>query len=278
MPAGRQPEGDHIMANWEFTAAGPIRADISLPAGSVHVTTAQTDKVTLSLSASSSAGERLLANTEVSFEDNTLRVRAPKRSSIFGNVSLDLHLELPEGSSVTADTASADVTLDGQFGGVHGKTASGGLRVYRVDGDAELTTASGHVRLEDATGDARLTTASGDVIVNRADGDIIAKTASGDVWIGRAGQSVTAKTASGDVRIDSIDSGLADATTVSGDITLAVAPGIGIYMDISTLSGDVSSELDADESVAAEGEAVLTVSCRSVSGDVRIVRSTAANR
>jgi hypothetical protein len=261
------------MANWEFAADGPIRADIDLPAGSVNVAAAKTDKVSLSLTASSGAGERLLAETEVSFEDNTLRVHTPKRSSIRGNASLDLRAELPEGSLVAAQTASADLDFTGTLGTLNATTASGDVQAKRVTGDVELTTASGDVRLEDAAGDARLSTASGDVIVNGADGDVIAKTASGDVWIGRAGQSVTAKTASGDVHFDRVASGLADATTVSGDITVAVAPGIGVYLDISTLTGDVSSELDADDSVAAEGESALTVSCRSVSGDVRIIRA-----
>jgi DUF4097 and DUF4098 domain-containing protein YvlB len=259
------------MSSWEFAASGPVQADIDLPAGSVHVTATKTDTVRVDLTASSNAGERLLAETEVGFEDDTLRVHVPKRVSIRGNAGLDLTIELPEGSSVKAKTASADVTFDGELGSVNGSTASGDVHADRIGGDVELTTASGDVRLGESTGDVRVTTASGDTNIGRADGDIIAKTASGDVWIGAAGQSATAKTASGDVRIDSIASGLADATTVSGDITLAVVPGVGVYMDISTLTGDVSSDLESD--AGAEGEASLTVSCRSVSGDIRIVRA-----
>jgi len=261
------------MTDWKFDATGPISADISLPAGSVQVTATQTDQVSVSLTASSKSGERLLAETEVSFEGSTLRVHTPKRSSFRGNASLDLTVELPEGSSVTADTASADVTCTGTLSLLRAKSASGDVRADRVTGDVELNTASGDVRLTDTTGDARVSTASGDVTVNGADGDIIAKTASGDIRIGRAGQSVTAKTASGDVDIENIASGLADASTVSGDVTVAVAPGTGLYLDISTMSGDVSSDLLSDDSVAAEGEATLTVSCRSVSGDIRILRA-----
>jgi DUF4097 and DUF4098 domain-containing protein YvlB len=261
------------MTSWEFDATGPVRADIDLPAGSVRVTAVKTETVRVNLTASGHAGERLLAETEVSFGDGTLRVHVPKRVSVRGNSGLDLTVELPEGSSVKAMTASADVTFEGELGSVNGSTASGDVRAGRVSGDVELTTASGDVRLEEATGDVRVSTASGDANVGRAGGDIIAKTASGDVWIGEAGQSATAKTASGDVRIDAIASGLADATTVSGDIVIAVVPGVGVYIDISTLTGDVSSDLESD--AGAEGEASLTVSCRSVSGDVRIARAGA---
>ena len=262
------------MTSWEFAAAGPIAVDIELPAGSVNVTARPATTVTVELRASHGAGERLLAETEVSFESETLRVHAPKRSSIRGHASLDLDVEVPEGSSVKFETASADVALDGQFGPVRGTTASGDVRVDQVGGDTELTVASGDVRLEAATEDVRVNSASGDVAIGQAGGDIIAKTASGDVWVHHAGQSVTAKTASGDIRVDSIAAGLADATTVSGDVTLAVVPGTGLYMDISTLSGDVSSDLESDASVGAEGEASLTVSCRTVSGDIRLLRAT----
>jgi DUF4097 and DUF4098 domain-containing protein YvlB len=273
MPARRQPEGENIMTSWEFAAAAPIAVDIELPAGSVNVTARPVTAAHVELRASGSAGERLLAETEVSFESETLRVHVPKRSSIRGNASLDLNVEVPEGSSVTFGTASADVTLDGQFGPVHGSTASGDVHVDRASGDAQLTVASGDVRVEEAAEDVKVNSASGDVMIGRAGGDIIAKTASGDVWVHHAGQSVTVKTASGDVRVDSIAAGLADATTVSGDVSVAVVPGTGVYMDISTLSGDVSSDLEADASVGAEGEAALTVSCRTVSGDIRLLRA-----
>jgi DUF4097 and DUF4098 domain-containing protein YvlB len=260
------------MSSWDFTATGPIRANLELPSGSVQVTAAKTETVRVSLIPSGPGGEKLLADTEVSFEGETLRVHVPSRTSIRRNASLDLTVELPEDSSIRVKTASADVTCEGALGPVNATTASGDVRVNQVSGDADLTTASGDVRIDDVTADVRVSTASGDVEIGRAGGDIIAKTASGDVSIGHAGQSASAKTASGDVRIDSIASGLADATTVSGDITVAVVPGVGVYLDVSTLSGDVSSDLDSDS--GAEGDASLTVSGRSVSGDVRIIRAS----
>lgn len=263
------------MTSWEFTAAGPVNAVIDLPAGSVYVTATPTETVTVSLQAAGEDGERLLSQTEVSFEDGTLRVQVPKRISIRGNASLDLKIELPEGSSVRAETASADLIFAGELGSLTGKTASGDVNADRVGGDVELGTASGDIRLQEATGDVRVSTASGDTLIGRADGDIIAKTASGDVRIGQAGQSATVKTASGDVRIESIVSGLADAATVSGDITIAVVPGVGVYQDLSTLTGDVSSELESGSGAGSAGAATLTLSCRSVSGDIHILRASA---
>jgi hypothetical protein len=266
------------MASWEFAATGPIEAEISLPSGHVHLTAAQTETVTVSLlpeqKRGNGAAEKLIAETEVSFENGTLAVTVPKRVQLRGGAALDLTVELPEGSCVAAHTASADVHCTGQLGSLDGHTASGDVTADLISGPANLTTASGDVRLEEAAGEVMIHTASGDTRIGRAGGDITAETASGSVAIGRAGQSAQVKTASGDVQIDSVLSGRADVTTVSGDITVAVPPGIGVYLDISAVSGHVSSELDADAQGSGGQDASLTVCCRSVSGDVRITRAS----
>ncbi len=92
--------------------------------------------------------------------------------------------------------------------------------------------------------------------------------------IGQAGQLVQARTASGDVQIDRVAAGRADVTTVSGDVCLGVAPGTGVYLDLSSVSGRVRSELDSDEPGDSDGDAAVTLRCTSVSGDVRITRAT----
>jgi Putative adhesin len=261
------------MASWEFAATGPVQAEIKLPAGSVRVAAVKTSTVTVTLLAAGPAGERLIEQTEVSFEAGSLAVRVPEKVRVSGNAALDLKVELPEGSRLTADTASADLLCSGELGGLSGKTASGDVNAGRVRGDVALSTASGDIRLADTTGDVRLETASGEVVIERADGEIIAKTASGGVTVVQAGMSVTIRTASGDVRVDSIVTGLADVSSISGDITLAVVPGATVYLDISTLSGHVSSELDS--SADAEREPELTLTCQTLSGDIRITRAAA---
>jgi DUF4097 and DUF4098 domain-containing protein YvlB len=266
------------VTSWEFDATGPVQAEIELPAGSVNVAAKETSTVTVSLHSGSKAGEKLIGETEVSFEGGTLAVRVPDRIRLSGNASLDLEIELPEGSRVSASTASADMVLSGELGALDAKTASGEMKAGPVNGDVNLTTASGGIRLEAAAGEVRVETASGDVVIHRADGDIFAKTASGSVTIGQAGQSVTVTSASGDIRLNRIATGLADASSISGDITVAVVPDTGVYLDISTLSGRVSSELHSDIGASpGNGEPDLTVACRSISGNVRLIRATSGD-
>lgn len=264
------------MASWEFTADGPVKAEIKLPAGRVKVTATPARTVTVSLlperTAGSRSAEKLIADTEVSFDGGTLTVEVPDRVHLRGDTSLNLAVELPNGSSVAVRTASADVSCTGELGSLQGHTASGDVTAERV-GHAGLTTASGDVRLREVTGDTLLQTASGDAVIQRADGDITAKTASGDLTIGHAAHSVHAQTASGDVMIDRVSAGTVDLTSVSGDVSVGVAPGIGIYLDLSSLSGRVRSELDADEQGGSHGEPGLTLRGNSVSGAIKITRA-----
>ena len=96
--------------------------------------------------------------------------------------------------------------------------------------------------------------------------------ASGDLRVSRADGSAAARSASGDVQIASMSSGRADLSTVSGDIKVAVRPGIGVYLDLFAMSGDVRSDLNA---TGEDGEAALTLHCRSISGDVHVTQASA---
>jgi DUF4097 and DUF4098 domain-containing protein YvlB len=128
------------------------------------------------------------------------------------------------------------------------------------------------VRVRETAGLLRVHSASGDVAADRVGGDADVQTASGDVRIEHAGASVRAQTASGDVRIGAIGAGRGEITTVSGDIWVGVPAGIGVYLDLSAISGDVRSELEPS---GADGDADLTLVCRSVTGDVLVTRAAA---
>jgi DUF4097 and DUF4098 domain-containing protein YvlB len=99
------------------------------------------------------------------------------------------------------------------------------------------------------------------------------RTASGDVCVGSAASSVTVQTSSGDVRLLSVMAGQAEVTTVSGDSMVAVAAGVGVYLDLASLTGSVTSHLDE---TTASDDIALEVKCRAVSGDIQITRARPA--
>ncbi|MDX2630298.1 DUF4097 family beta strand repeat-containing protein [Streptomyces scabiei] len=161
---------------------------------------------------------------------------------ITGSSPIEITAVVPEGSSVTARTQSADVIADGTYAAVSASTQSG---TVRAPGKTERFTAG---------------TQSGNVDVENSP-NIIAKTQSGDIRLGRT-DVVEASTMSGDVTIRDFG-GTAQLGSMSGDIRVHATAGGDITA--KTMSGDVN--------VTATEQAVnddLDVRANSMSGDVRL--------
>jgi DUF4097 and DUF4098 domain-containing protein YvlB len=239
------------MTHWEFPTSEPVDLQVQVPAGNITVLATATQTATVTIdSTRGGSDERFLTSTRVEFDQPTLSITTPMKG-LLGHGSLDVTVELPEGSSCRVRTASADVHCTGELGA------------------ADIHTASGDVRVETVTGLADVDTASGDVQVQVA-AEVRAKSASGDVNLGRVSGPASVSTASGDVKIDEAAGPKTDIKSASGDIRVAVEPGIGVYQDLSSLSGTVSSELEpAEES----GGPDMTLHCRTLSGDVRVSRA-----
>jgi DUF4097 and DUF4098 domain-containing protein YvlB len=242
------------MTQWEFPASEPVDLQVQVPAGSITVLAAATQTATVTIDGNRGSDEGFATSTRVEFDPPTLSIAAPHRAMLGRDASLDVTVELPEGSSCRVRAASADVRCSGELAAADIHTASGDVRVENVSGLADVDTASGDVLL-DAAGEAR------------------AKSASGDVTIGRVSGPVSVSTASGDVQIDQAAGPKTDVKSASGDIRVAVAPGIGVYQDLSSLSGTVSSELEPAEDSGGSG---MTLHCRTISGDVRVSRAAQA--
>lgn len=265
------------MTSWEFPGTDPIDLDISLPSGSIAVTAEPTEVTTVSLlpSRPGRGAEEAIAAVRVEYRSGRLEIFGPRHSGLRrSGPGFDLTVKVPVGSQCTVRTASSDVACLGELAALDVNTANGDVTAARVSGPVRIVTASGDVWLEEAAGHVTATTASGDVRLLRTGGDVNISTASGAVQIGSAGASASAHTASGDVRIASIGRGSADLSSVSGDVTIGVAPGASVYLDLASLTGTVCSELEPSD---GESDAELHVQCKSTSGDVRVTRAVPAD-
>ena len=175
------------MSSWEFPVTEPIRLHVQIPAGDIRVIAEPGATVaTVSLDGSGRRSDQLIEETEVSFTGGTLSVLTPDKIRLLSNVSLDLVVHLPEGSSAELRAASADIRCEGELSDLEARTASGDITAGTVTGAARLTSASGDVRFGAAGGDVSVKTASGDVQVERAGGDLTAESASGDIRVSTA--------------------------------------------------------------------------------------------
>ena len=101
------------------------------------------------------------------------------------------------------------------------------------------------------------------------------RTASGNIMIGVADASVMARTASGQVRVLSMTRGRGDLNSVSGAIEVRVVPGTGVFLDLASVTGRVTSDLAAYDQ-DQDGDAELQLLCRTVSGSLHVARATSA--
>jgi len=263
------------MTNWDFPCSEPVDISIdSWASGSIAVSGEPTAAIAVEVVASRSGADidDLLSEVRVQFEDGHLLIQGPKHGAFRRKKGLDLTIKAPAGSSCAAKTASADVSCVGELGALTVHTASGDVTAASVTGDVSVASASGDVLLATA-GTATINTASGDVQLNRVEGEILINTASGDVAVGHCAGSVATHTASGDIELGSVSSGNIELMTASGDIGVAVVPGIGVYLDLASTAGDIRNDLDAADGDASA--AAVEIKCRSLSGDIRITRARA---
>jgi DUF4097 and DUF4098 domain-containing protein YvlB len=140
-----------------------------------------------------------------------------------------------------------------------------------------VKTVSGDVNLSRGGAAARINTVSGDVHIGSLAGDAVVNLVSGDLDIGEAEASVGVKSVSGDVELGAVRRGEVRLQSVSGDLTIAIVPGARLWMDVSSLSGDTSSDLDVSDGTGDGGEVDLRVRASSTSGDIRLLRSQRAS-
>lgn len=180
--------------------------------------------------------------------------------SIGRRSGLALEIDVPRGTAVGVESASAEISLSGLTGSMKVRTASGDVRLDEVRGSLELDAVSGDARIA----------ANGPL-------DLRARTISGDVTLHgpRLGRAVL-QTTSGDVRLDALLQGPGpfEIQTVSGDATIVGRSGIRV--EARTVTGDLRSELP-NRRDSAPGRKMLIVgdggtplAFRSVSGDLRV--------
>jgi DUF4097 and DUF4098 domain-containing protein YvlB len=263
------------MTNWDFPCSEPIDIDIySWASGSVAISGEPTQTVTVEVTPDSSrVDEQLLEEVRVTFDGHQLKVSGPKASGFWRRSGLDLTIKAPAGSRCEAHTASADVSCVGELGSLTVQTASGDVTASSVTGDGVVRTASGDVMLRDLAGEAQINTASGDVQLQRIGGEARVNTVSGDINIAQCQGPVGAHTVSGDIELGAVASGTVGLNSVSGDLTVRVVPGISLYLDLSSTSGDIKNELD--EGYDEDSGSTLEIKCRTLSGDIRIRRAPA---
>lgn len=205
-------------------------------------------------------------------------VEQPKRRGGFlsRGPRLGVRVRCPVATGVEASSSSADVTAHGRFGDVAVKTASGDTWFEAVVGTCRINSASGDIRIDEAEDAVTLNTASGDVQVGRAAGPLSANLVSGDATVDDARNVLAVNTVSGDQVIESSSGDDVRLQSVSGDVRIGIRQGLRLYIDASSVSGQLTSQLDPVDAAPVGEGSVGQLRARTVSGDISIVRALGA--
>jgi DUF4097 and DUF4098 domain-containing protein YvlB len=272
-----------------FDTPGSVALQIGIPSGRVAIETIDEPRTEIELVPRGRKGEDAAAQIDVSHHERSGRhvVTVEQRNRIeWGPLQItwggdvEVRVRCPVGTEIEFSGASADFMAEGRYGKVSAKTASGNISIGDVDGRLAVRTASGDVELQRIESeDASLVTVSGDVEIGSVDGRLELRTVSGDVALGVARGPVQIATTSGDIELRSLEGGELRVQSVSGDARVGIGRGTKIFVDATSVSGDLASELSmgddlgAEDDEAAEGD-VVPVHVKTVSGDVSLVRAS----
>lgn len=280
-----------------FKTAGPVSADVAIQIGSVHVIAsdrADTTVVVNPADARKNVDVEWARDTKVELlGGNRLVVKGPKPAGFVASVlgrygSIDVTIELPEGSAVDVANGYGDVRVDGRVAGTKVKTGAGDVHVDQAT-SADLVSGAGAMSLGASRGETRLTSA-GDMHVGSIDGNAVVKnmngktwidevsghlrvkSANGDIQVSKARSTVVAKTANGNIEIGEVEEGTVDLETASGALRVGVGEGTAAWVDARTSFGRVHNTLQASDRPGATDRAV-EITARTSFGDIRIHRA-----
>lgn len=267
-----------------FETPGKTALRISIGGGDVVVKTEDVIETTVEVEAlrnddvTREAIEQMTIEAHDRGGGHEVRVEVPKgRGGWLGMLGrgpkIGVRVSCPHGTDLRVETSSADVDADGNFGDVEASTASGDLSFETVDGTLKATTASGDVSAEEIGESGSIKTASGDASVRRALGPLSVNLVSGDLEVQEAHAGLSTATVSGDQEIEAVHGGDVKLQSVSGDVRVGVRPGLKLWIDASSVSGSMRSELETDDAPPTGDGPVVELRARTVSGDVQIVRA-----
>ena len=267
----------------EFETHEPVDLYVEIGKGNVHVTASDTTATTVEVEG------REPEKVEVRQDGRQISVIGPtsNRGLFGGEPQYDVTISLPTRSNAVVKTGSADVQLDGTFG--HGQvksgsgdvtldtfvapviveTGSGDIGITRAGAELRIKSGSGDVSVEHVEGTSSVSTGSGDVQLGTTYAPTVVKTGSGDLEIGRAGDGVSMSTGSGDMRIRNATKGKLSAKGASGDVLIGIPAGVPVWTDLTTVSGDISSDLHG-AGQPEPGADYIELRAKTVSGDIHL--------
>lgn len=272
----------------------PIAVTLELAVGNVRIAASDRTDTVVEIRPSDDTDEsdvRAAQQVRVDYAGGVLGVTGPKPGTFdFSRKtrSVEVAIELPSGSRVTARTQAGDLRASGLLGDCKLKTSFGNLGLERtgrleartgfghvtadgVTGDAEISTGTGTVQVGEIGGAAVVKNSNGDIAIDAVAGDAQVRTANGAIRVGRAGAGVDAKTSNGRISLGEVARGSVVLKSAAGALEIGVAEGTAAWLEVNTGYGHVTNLLE-DATRPGETDETVEVRGHTGCGDITIRR------
>jgi DUF4097 and DUF4098 domain-containing protein YvlB len=270
-----------------FEVEPDVRIEIELLSGSIELKAIDENQVRVQAS-----GE---LEIDGSHGGRRVSFRAPSRGwrSWTGGPDVELKLELPRGSRITARTGNGRIKAEGVAGELALHAANGEIEVEGAPPEAYLETMNAAIKFEGERSEVVAKALNGEIELKGVTGSVEASTLNGRIRVeGDALERAELRTMAGEIELDSslAEGARVEAKTYSGQVRLRLPDDTSARFDVQSFSGgldsDFSSRLTDDENgrsgwphgpgrrlsfVIGDGDA--RVSIESFSGGVKIERA-----
>ena len=272
------------MTEHHFETPHPVNLYVELGSGRLRVDATETTRSTVTVSGPDAD------RVAVDLRDDDLSVVAPRQHGRFGaSDRLDVHVTVPQRSTLATRCGSADLTARGDLAGVALRSGSATVTIERLTGPGRIETGSGDVSVADLRGELRVKSGSGAVELGSTAAEVAVSTGSGDVTVGRcavaaqvktgsggftvseAHADLTLSTGSGALVVDTAHRGRITVKSTSGGVRLGIPEGVPVWTDLSTVTGRISSTLPAVGEPAPDQDHV-ELRATTVSGDIALTQ------
>jgi DUF4097 and DUF4098 domain-containing protein YvlB len=207
-----------------FVVEPDVRVDIELPSGQIELRAIDAQELRVR------ASGPLEIDLAPSGGRVSIRAPSPGWPPFGGGASVDLEVELPRSSRITARTGNGRIEAEG------------------VEGELVLHSANGGIEVEGAPPEAYLETMNAAIKFEGGPSEVVARTLNGEIQLEGVTGAVEASTLNGRIRVEGEAIERAELRTMSGGIELASSLAKGARVEARTYSGQVRLRLPDDSS------------------------------
>lgn len=273
------PRTEFPMTEYSFALTGAINLQARVGRGSLTVTAIDDLTEARVVITARSTGSEIAERYEVALAGRTLTVMSPREGGVFDlpffgrtQDAVDVTIDVPSGTAVKLNTFSADVRVDGRVGGADIAGGSSTVTLDHVDGDLRVRYGSGTCRVRSVSGDVESRSGSGRAEFGVVGGSLDCGCGSGDLRADSVAGDVRSRSGSGGVTLGAVH-GDVDLGSGSGSMTIGIPAGRPARLNVTTGSGEVTSELPI-EGVATTKGRPISIRVRTGSGDIRLFRAS----